>query len=248
MPTVITWTDDSGAAVTASFDGDMQETHETSATVTEHPVEEGLDVADHIRVNPRRYQVEGVVTDSPTLGNPGAVDELEEVQIELQIPEYPQQISLSAGLQAGIGAIGDAVFGKSPPLKVTMLRFENFKSRKRAFLELLEGAIDAGSLVRVITSMKEYDGMAIESVVCTRAPDDGDAAVFTVSLKQVATVTSDITVAPEPSEVLGAVKKAAGSRTTENDKDKIAAKRKSLLARLGDSSGVTDLVGIPGGF
>jgi hypothetical protein len=244
MATIITWTDDAGATVTAAFDGDMQETHELGAAVTEHPVEDGPDIADHIRALPRRYAVEGIVSDSPTLSSPGAVDKLNQVEIELQLPEYPQQISISAGIQAGISALGDAIFGADPPLKVRMLRFENFESRKRAFLDLLEQAVTEGRLVRVITSMKEYDGMAIESVTCTRAPDDGDAAMFVVSLKQISTVTSDVTIAPEPTELLGAVKKAAGSKHAESDKEKIAEKKKSLLASGSDAIGFSSLVGL----
>ncbi len=234
MSTVLNWEDDAGATVALIFDCDMQESHSTSNIVTEHPVEEGADIADHVRPQLKRYTVEGYVTDSPTISQPDVVNRASFEQIELQLPTKGLQPNLGSLVSAGLDAIG----GGSAP-KVTMLRFDSFESRKRAALELLEDAADNARLIRVITPMREYENMVIEGLDTTRSPDDGTGATFTVSLKEIKQVSSDIVVAPEPSELLGAIKKAAGSKHASDDKEKIAEQKKSILARGAD--GLTDL-------
>lgn len=47
------------------FDAVPTITYSDGAAVTEHPIEEGADVADHIRLLPKELRLEAVVTDSP---------------------------------------------------------------------------------------------------------------------------------------------------------------------------------------
>lgn len=46
-------------------DVSIRESHEATADVTLHPVEEGTDIADHIRPEPRTIQIDGLVTNTP---------------------------------------------------------------------------------------------------------------------------------------------------------------------------------------
>lgn len=241
MSTILTWEDDAGATVSLIFDCDMQEAHELANEATDHPVEQGADITDHVRRALDRFIVEGYVSDSPTLSNPDVVNQATFEQIELQIPKKDFQPSVSAVIGAGVAAVGDAIFGGPDPIKATMLRFEDFESRKRAAFELLRGAVDNAILIRVITSMREYDNMLIESLNVTRSPDDGTGATFAVSLREIKQVTSDIVIAPEPAELLGAVAKAAGVKSASNDKEKIEELKKSILARGVDAG--ADLFG-----
>ena len=47
------------------FDCGVSETHTSEATVTEHPVEEGADVSDHIRLSPEMIEINGIVSNTP---------------------------------------------------------------------------------------------------------------------------------------------------------------------------------------
>jgi len=49
---------------TITIDASVQEIHEHGSTITDHPVELGADVSDHIIDEPVRVQMEGVVSDS----------------------------------------------------------------------------------------------------------------------------------------------------------------------------------------
>lgn len=246
MPVTLAWEDDSGAEVSAIFDIDTQETHELANVITEHPVEEGADVADHVRPQLKRFQLEGFVSDTPLLSNHNVVNEATFQDLELQIPEMPMQASLSGAISAGVSAIGNAFTGGPKPLKVKMLRFDNFKSRKRAAFEAFEDARINARLVRVITSVAEYENMLIEQVTVTRSPDDCDGATFSIALKEIRLVVSDIVVAPEPAELSGQLMKAAGAKSGKDDKEKIAELKKSLLVQAGEGLGL--LSAAPGGF
>jgi len=47
------------------FDCSVSETHSDEATVTEHPVEEGTNISDHIRKGPASLELNGIVTNTP---------------------------------------------------------------------------------------------------------------------------------------------------------------------------------------
>lgn len=48
------------------IDVSISEKHSLSADVTEHPVEDGANITDHVRPQPRVIQLEGLVTNHPT--------------------------------------------------------------------------------------------------------------------------------------------------------------------------------------
>jgi hypothetical protein len=242
VSTILNWADDAGAVVSAIFDVDLQETHEGTNIITEHPVEDGADIADNVRPQLRRFTLEGFVSDTPLLSNPDVVNQTTFVGLELQIPEQPFKFGVSNLIGAGIGAISDAI-SPPKPLRVNMLTFDEFKSRKRAAFQALEDARINAREIRILTSLVEYDNMIIEQIVTTRSPDDGNGAHFTITLKEIAKVSSDVTVAPEPAELSGAVKKAAGSKNVKDDQKQIEElKLKSFAA-----NGLDFLIGYLGG-
>jgi hypothetical protein len=56
--------------VLITLDGSVSQTHARTAQVTEHPVEDGSDVTDHVRIDPIRVTINGIVT-STVLGQQG---------------------------------------------------------------------------------------------------------------------------------------------------------------------------------
>lgn len=50
------------------LDASIQETHVSKNEVTQFPVEEGVDITDHVRKQPDRVTIRGIVTDTPILG------------------------------------------------------------------------------------------------------------------------------------------------------------------------------------
>jgi hypothetical protein len=48
-----------------SFDATLTEKHTADAVVTEHPVEQGADIADHVRPKQATLEITGLITDYP---------------------------------------------------------------------------------------------------------------------------------------------------------------------------------------
>lgn len=218
MSTVITWTDDAGAVVSMVFDVDNQETHEFSTQITEHPVEQGADVADHVRDELESFRLEGYVSDSPTVSNGDISQSAALKTIELQIPEMPTLISLSGAISAGVSAVGSAIFGAPKPPKAQIVTFDNTRSRKKQTLELLNKTRTQHKLIRILTKMKDYENMLIQQITATRAPQDGTGANFVVAFREVEFVSSEIVAAPKPSEPIGSTRKTAGSKNAKDSK------------------------------
>lgn len=47
------------------FDGSINESYRSPVRVTQHPVEEGADITDHVQVLPRSITINGIISDSP---------------------------------------------------------------------------------------------------------------------------------------------------------------------------------------
>jgi len=59
----IDWEEDAGQ--TLIFDATISEMHDSTADLSDHPVEGGADFTDHIRRTPDSIELEGIVTDDP---------------------------------------------------------------------------------------------------------------------------------------------------------------------------------------
>ncbi len=64
------------------FDASVSETHSGDATVTDHPVEEGGDITDHVRRSPESIQINGIVSNHPIIA---AVDD--ELNAQPSVPD-----------------------------------------------------------------------------------------------------------------------------------------------------------------
>ena len=237
MSIAITWQDDSNAVVSCQFDVDEQETHDLQNVITEHPVETGSDISDNVRPQLRRFTVEGFVTDSPLIANPGVQQNSSYVSVELQIPPYPQKYSETALIRTGIGALTNAIFGAPGNPKATLLKLNQstvLKSRKKAIFDALDDARVNARICNISTALFFYSNMLIEQITVTRAPDSGNGATFAVTLKEVTFVSSDVVDAPQPSEVSGAVAESSGSKNGIPADPKKAANTDSALKKMVD--------------
>ena len=49
------------------FDASISETHNRESEITEHPVEFGANVTDHVRARPKTIEINGLITDTPVV-------------------------------------------------------------------------------------------------------------------------------------------------------------------------------------
>jgi hypothetical protein len=236
VATVLTWEDDAGATVVCEFDVVEIESHEALNEITEYPVEEGSDVADHVRPVAPRLTIEGYVSNKPMWSNPG-VDSLASFrQVVLHYPPAPDRLNLSIG-QAITGAIGSLTGAATLPKTAQALAFDGFVNRVREIADKLEDARAKARRIRVVTTLREYENMIMEREAEPRAVEDGSGVTFQVDLKQIRTVTSEVVAAPIPAEARGALSVATGSKAGQEatDQDKKREKLRSLLKQGSDS-------------
>jgi hypothetical protein len=228
--TILLWEDDSGATEFVIFDACTAQTHEGTVEITEHPVEEGSDVADHARPAPERLSLEGFVSNTPMWSNPGVHEFGSFRKVDLEIPDQPD-LNLSVGT-AIVSAVG-SLFGSGAPDSIQALAFDEFRNRAREVYEKLEDARVKTRRIRVETSLREYEDMTIERLAEPRTPDDGSGILFQLDLKRIRVVRSETVSAPEPAEARGAVTVSKGSKAAKDDAnpEKKREKLKSLAAQ-----------------
>lgn len=196
----MTWTTLNDQQIVIQFDASLSESHMATAQVTDHQVEKGPNITDHIRPLPMRLSVVGFVTDTP-------------VSVDILSPT-----NSTAGRVRGL----DLQTGNA---SAQVLQFDTRFFRVQDVFQSLLDAQANGRLVDINTSLKNYTSFAITSVTAPRDAEHGNAVEFTVELQQIITV-SVVTVA---STAPNKQKKSAGQKTTKEPTDKQAQQSRSVL-------------------
>lgn len=240
MPSLITWEDDTGQTQVIRFDAIFSESHEALNVITEHPVEEGANVADHVRDELDRVSLVGFVSNKPLWSNPGVEEFMDFSSVELDIPDPPLKLSpgllIGEAIDAGVGALTGALGAGN---SATVLNGSDFRNRVREMQETLKGVKAEHREVRVETGVEDYDNMQIERIGTLRTVQDGDGATFTIDLKQIRKVSNETVQAPVPAEARGQLPGAKGSKAAEASKndDKKSEEARSIAAQLFDGAG-----------
>lgn len=252
-----------------SFDGvdlhfdavtDEQATH--TADVTEHPVEEGANVSDHVQDQLDTVTLEVFVTNQPIkdVNNVYGLDEnytemldvdgVELVQAgkKLDVPKSrPFPVTPGALMQTVGNFISDMladdtvaqVYGQTKP-KTTSYPAQvlNWPTKFNAITDVVGILVDwkkRGVVGQVITPWKTFPSVVITSVSTTKDASVGDAAKVLLTFKEIRIVESKLVTAPVPTEPRAKTRKAKGRQpvTIEyGDKDDKSNRKKSLLKKL----------------
>lgn len=160
------------AAIAA--DATRSEVHTGANTVTDHPVEQGANVSDHSRPEPDKLQVEMVVSDTPL-----SLEQMRRAQ------KFMQQNGGSTVLNPfGAEENITAVPGYSAAVLAKLWQYK-----------------DAGALLTVVTAVRVYDSMEIETISAPRDAKTSGAIRCTVGFKRVRVVENKLTrrvVAKDP--------------------------------------------------
>lgn len=178
-----------------TIDATLQETHTAAAEVTEHPVEVGSDITDHVRPKPIELRIDGIVTNAP----------LQTDLLSTALAASP----LAPGL-AVAGAAAQALIGRAEFIKDAYNTLMNIR--------------DTGQLVVIATPYRQYESMVMTDLQVVRDQKTGDALRFQISFRQIVVVEGAKTITlpamaqdgvnlgtQSTSAVGGAVKKAGDS-------------------------------------
>lgn len=260
MATLITWVDETGKLGVIQLDALQSESPEDALSITDHPVERGANVVDHARQEPTRISIEGMVSSipnpridtdagfqtfeiaAPAMTAPGTQT------IKIEPPKTPLDVSPNGLIQAGIGAIANAITGgpnlngtfsgvshqTTETLKGQFYQQSAPRDRVRDVYEALLKVQSDRQLVTVSTRDRDYFEMMIERVAKPRAVEDGGSAKFQIDLKQIRVAASRTVQAPKPTEVRGKGHVNKGAQTTKKDEDP-KQKRKTLAKAVLDT-------------
>lgn len=205
------------------FDVITQETHTLTNDITEHPVESGANVTDHVRSQLDTIALEVFVSNAPIS------------------PESRFEFGLDDGnvapldLQPAAGA-GTSLDKRLNGRSAIVLQFDqpiNFVAQTYNVLRFMK---ETAELVTVVTRLWDYDNMVIKDVTVPRTSAEGDGAKMTVTFKQVRLVETKLVTAPTPTEVRGKASVDKGAKGGKDSKDGTddQSKKKSILAAATD--------------
>lgn len=214
----IAWQGASGQFYTLTLDASVHETHAATSTVTDHPVERGSNVADHIRPDPDQLTIEGHISNTPHFL---PADHVGGITVEHKTVQGAQRTlrdessgAFGTGLGARIG-LPTGVLGQFPSGRVdngTVVGFSGVFDRVTECYKELLRIRDDGQLVRVITTLRTYENMAMTSLEVQRDVSTGKSLALSLAFKNVrfgATKNEPLPKRPVKAKPKGAVVKEA---------------------------------------
>jgi hypothetical protein len=127
-------------------DASVRESHENEAQITDNPVEEGVDVTDHVRIMPKRLTMDGVISDTPIT------------------------LSVISNISGAIGTVTEFIGGRS--------------LSQEAYDRLLRLQANREPMT-IVTGLRVYQNMLIESLTVPRDSRTANAIHFTAVFREI---------------------------------------------------------------
>lgn len=219
------------------IDVSVREGHDLQAEVTEHPVESGANIADHIRPLPATLAIDGIVTNHP-IELPGshvegARQRANSIEIEAEpsvgaaaiIPGVDQAVALLGALR--IDVTSKRTFAATP------LHFTEPFDRVSAVHQALVAMFERRQLVTIVTGLTTYQNVALTSLHVERSGAGGrDRLEFSASARVLRIVSSQTAKLPDPVDARAKPGKSRGKQaTTKVDPATLSEPNKSALAK-----------------
>lgn len=176
------------------LDAVISEGHESSADVTEHPVEAGVAITDHVRRKLRTLEIQGVVTSTPIVPAPNAVAKaVKAFEKELAGNAIVNAIPIVAGVVGdGLNAKIRARAQSGKPV-IDAGGPNPYEGRPADVWAELERIKDEGQVLTVATTLGDYPSMVITSL---RTSGGVDSIEVAISLKEIVIVSTETAEIP----------------------------------------------------
>jgi len=196
------------------FDVVEKENLRLTATATEHAVEEGVNVSDHVRSELDNVHLEIFVSNTPVKD----VNNLWNGQVaglELKVPTVDKPPALMPGalMGAALDAISNAL-NPPEPWKAIVLQFPEKFDNVSFTLNTLIDWKERGVVGQVITPHRTFPSVYIVGIEMNRDATTGDGAAISLELKQIRIVEAKMITAPSPTEERGKTMKSKGRQPT----------------------------------
>lgn len=200
------------------IDATRIETHIISMRVTEHEVEDGGNISDHVIRNGDTLTIEGTISDNPISLVQAGVGNLSGVVGSI-VGGFAGAVVTGVGSKIGSSLLeGDT--GKR-----SILAMSAFEFAQREAIPLI-----------IITGLKTYTNMILEELSVPRTSRNSNALEFTAKFKNVRIVESETVTVPlsslDPDAENATKKRNEGKKSTQPPGAKESEKGASLLSQL----------------
>lgn len=178
------------------FDALLTEQHSATATVTEHPIERGANIIDHVRPERRHLTIEAFVTNTP-IESPDVDGARGSVRVTELSPSQRTFDKLANRKKASTTQFTKAV------TKANVLQFDASFNRVVSVHATLSRLCREGTIVTVISPLTRYTQMCIQEISSPRDAASRNASTFTISLIEIETANSQTVDEPLPLEPRG---------------------------------------------
>lgn len=160
------------------LDASVSETHNRKSKISANEIEDGSQINDHITLDPESLTIEGLISEAP-----------------LSLAQALANVATTAAGGAIGGAGGALATAGIASLSSNLLRTSQNPSVDALFK--LEELWTKRVPFTVVTGLKTYKNMVIESITIPRSKDIGKSLRFTVNLMQLKIVRSKTVIIPE---------------------------------------------------
>jgi hypothetical protein len=222
---------------TVVFDATISENHATSAVATEHTVEQGVSISDHVRPERDRLSVEVHVTNTPVRspnvdGASGAVRSLE-------LSQRARPFRRLAKVQSSGEVEPAEVEETSSTVQANILQFDSDFDRVGTVYELLTRLCKEGVEVVVVTSLRQFDSMVIVDIGVPRTAEFRHSIKFTMELVEIRFAETETVATPEPLETRAERRQRRGAQGAGESNSE---EERSFAAALLEDYGDVDLI------
>lgn len=171
-------TEDGTAIELIKIDATRVERHSLKSKATEHEVEDGSDISDHIIKKGRRLTIDGVVSDTPinllasASGNIGGLVG-----------------NVTTGLKRGV------ITGAVSKIGSELISKGEGKPSLDAFI-LIDYLYEQKIPIEIVTGLKTYINMVMEDFDNSRTPQNANSLDFTATFKEITIVESEVVDIP----------------------------------------------------
>jgi len=186
------------------LDAVLSEGHESSADVTEHPVEAGVAITDHVRRKLRTLEIQGVVTSTPIVKNPdpatsaardSVAKAIKDFEAELRGNAIVNAIPIASGIVAGGLNAKIRSQAESGKPAIDAGGVNPHEGRPANVWTELERIKNEGQVLTVATTLGDYPSMVITSL---RTNGGVGSIEVGISLKEIVVVsTASAQIPPE---------------------------------------------------
>lgn len=219
----IAWTGADGQTYSVALDATTSLSLEDTNTITEHPVEDGSNMSDHIRPDNDTIALEGVISNTPVYLPPDHTDGAQEIDVPVEGVAQSVRVPLP-----GIGALAGNI-PISPTPKGVVKGFSPEFDRIAACYEALLKLRNDGVLCRVITHIRVYDSMAIRRLGVLIDPTTGEMLPLSMEFQKIRIGSTEEVPVPE----IPRARKDKGSTTPTPPDESVADNASALFNAFG---------------